>query len=88
MDTYRTTGDIKKKRYIRSLLILQGIEIADIAADVGVTPTMVGNTIAGKRKSIRVRKAVAEALGVPITDLWPEENGKISQRRRRSCRTK
>jgi lambda repressor-like predicted transcriptional regulator len=73
MVNYRTTGDIKKYRYIKSQLILQGIEIQDIAKDVGVSPTMVGFVVAGKRKSLRVRKAIARKLRMDITDIWPDE---------------
>ena len=58
---------------IRILLIEKGISGADIARDLNVDVSAVWHTIHGRTKSLRIRAGISRALGVKITDLWPDE---------------
>lgn len=67
----KMTTDIPKK--IKHLMIDNNISGGRIAAALDVNPSMIWHTIHGRNRSFRVRVAIAKALGVPITDLWPDE---------------
>jgi lambda repressor-like predicted transcriptional regulator len=53
----------------------KGISGVDIARQFSppVDRTAVYHVIAGRSKSPRIRKAIADALGMKVKDLWPEE---------------
>jgi len=63
-------------RKIRAKMINKGLTGAAIARKVGVDRTAISKTVHGKIKSFRLRKAIAEAIGVKVTDLWPEVKNK------------
>lgn len=46
---------------------------ARIALANGLTRQMVNWTVAGKRKSRKVRATIAEAIGMEYAELWGEE---------------
>lgn len=46
----------------------------EIAEEEGVSLQMVSYVASGDRKSPRVRRAIAKALGMEYRDLWKEEN--------------
>lgn len=56
---------------IKIALLEAGIEQKEIAKRIGVTPPAVSQVIHGISSSIKIRRAVAEALGKSIDDLWP-----------------
>jgi hypothetical protein len=58
-------------------MIDKPISGATIARTINVNPSMVWNTIAGRRTTFRVRKAIAEALGVDVAELWPPETASL-----------
>ena len=58
---------------IKARLLEAGIKQVDIARQIGVDPSAVSAIIAGRKRSRRVREAIARALGVKIQELWPEE---------------
>lgn len=63
-------------REIKAALILHGIKLKDIGARAGVSGEAVSLVISGKGrryKGYRVRTIIAEALGVPVEDIWPGE---------------
>jgi lambda repressor-like predicted transcriptional regulator len=43
-----------------------------IARSLGISHTAVRLVIEGKSTSARVSRAIADALGVPVSELWPE----------------
>lgn len=55
----------------KAALALKGIKQADIARDVGVAPTHVSDVVYGRRRSTRVEAAIAEALGRPAVEVFP-----------------
>ncbi len=63
---------------IRALMILQGITNRDIARKIRVSNTWVSLVLCGHEKSERIRQAIAAAVGVPVEELWPEENNKAA----------
>jgi lambda repressor-like predicted transcriptional regulator len=63
---------------IKIRLLEKGITGAEIARRVGVTRVAIYLTISGEVKSQRLRKAIADALGVPVSELWPNNNRKAA----------
>lgn len=59
---------------IKILMVEKEVSGAEIARSLGFTRTAVYHVIAGKRKSPRIRTAIASALDVPVEDLWPGES--------------
>jgi predicted transcriptional regulator len=60
------------KNKIKAMLIERGIKHKDIAERLGVTRACVSLIVNGHQNSKRVRRAIAEALGVELADLWPQ----------------
>jgi len=65
---------IPVSKYIRIEMIKKDVKGAEIARRIGVNRSAISKTIDGKIKSYRLRKAIAEALGVPYEELWGEED--------------
>lgn len=65
-------------RKVKALMILNGIKGVDIARELRVSPTTVYVVLSGKGKSARIQKAIAEALGMNVKDLWPNGNNKAA----------
>jgi lambda repressor-like predicted transcriptional regulator len=49
-----------------------GVSQSDIARDLGVSASVVGNVIHGRISSFEVASRVAALLGMVPTDLWPQ----------------
>jgi transcriptional regulator with XRE-family HTH domain len=60
------------KSEIKRHLKISGIKQKDIAAQCGVTPQFVNQVVAGKRTTISVISAIAEAIGRPVSEVFPE----------------
>ena len=52
-------------------MVRRGVRQADIARALGVSPSHVAQVIAGVRRSPNVEPAVAEAIGLPVDDVFP-----------------
>lgn len=65
-------------RKVRALMVLNGIKGVDIARKLKISPTTVYVVLTGKGKSRRIQKAIAEALGMPFGELWPNGNNKAA----------
>lgn len=63
-------------KIIKKLMIDCGISGAAIARALRCDRTNIYHVIEGRSKSKKVRKAIAEALGVHISELWPDEKPK------------
>ncbi len=61
-------------REIKALIVLKNKSITGIARDARVTREWVSLVVNGHRKSQRIRKAIAQALGKSVEDLWPNGN--------------
>lgn len=70
--------DKRKNRYVKALLVLYGIKQETLAKELGVSDAFLSEIISGKRRACKktgkhIRQGIAKALGIPISDLWPEE---------------
>jgi transcriptional regulator with XRE-family HTH domain len=63
-------------RKIRALMALTGIRQSDICRLLHVRPASVSMIISGKKTSARIRAAIAQALGVTVEELWPQNGHK------------
>ena len=55
---------------IKILMIRKDIKQADIARKLKVSKTAIHNVIKGISTSKRIKKAISDALGVNVNDLW------------------
>jgi lambda repressor-like predicted transcriptional regulator len=62
---------------IKIELLKAGISIRQLARHVGVSHTAMSYTIHGINKSQRLRKAVAQAIGKNVDEVWPPASKKI-----------
>jgi len=58
---------------IKIELLKKGIEAKEIAQKLGVSRSLVYKVIAGRRKNPKVRQALAEVVGIPVEELWPDQ---------------
>jgi lambda repressor-like predicted transcriptional regulator len=63
---------------IKIALLEKDITGAYIARQAGVSRSAINHTIAGRRKSPRLRKAIADALGKMVSDFWPENDKQVA----------
>ncbi len=59
---------------IRVRMIMKDVNGAQIARTIGVHRSLINKTINGERKSFRIRKGIADALQLKVSDLWPEKS--------------
>lgn len=50
------------------------ISQAEIARKLKIKPSTVCNVIKGTAESARVKKAISTILGIPVSELWPEDD--------------
>lgn len=63
-------------RKVKSLMVLKGIKMVDIARQIGVSRVTVSIVITGKGKSRRIQQAIAVALGEKYERLWPSNGNR------------
>ena len=68
-----------KPAEIRGALVAREITNAEIARECGVTPTMISYVIKGKRKTFRIRLAIARRLNATVADIWPDETMRLKK---------
>jgi len=59
-------------------MLKKGITGVEIARRIGVTRSAIYMTISGEIKSLRLRRAIANALGMTVRELWPIDNQKAA----------
>lgn len=64
--------DDKRHAKIKGALGLKGLTLSDIARQLDVTPSTVSIVSRGFRRSTRIERAIADALGLNFSELWPE----------------
>lgn len=57
---------------VKSMMVLKGVSQRDICRDLHVAPATVSLIVSGKKKSRRIRRAIAAALGASYESLWHE----------------
>ena len=78
MNAKHLTTNGKNKYYIKALLTLNGVNLAEIARKLDVSIPFVSQIVSGDRKGVKrngmlVRQAVANAVGKDIEELWPKK---------------
>lgn len=61
---------------IKIELLKRGISGAAIARQEGVVRQAIYHVVAGRRRSPRLRGAIARAIGTRVEKLWPEQGRK------------
>jgi len=56
-----------------------GTSQTKIARTAGVSVSSIHDVITGRRKTYRIRAAIAEAIGRKISEIWPTASQEISQ---------
>ncbi len=82
MKVNHLTKDNKKRgRYLRALLIINGVEQQAVAQDVDASEALVSQVIHGHRKGtvrngkkiLAIKQAFAQRLGMPVEELFPDD---------------
>lgn len=68
--------DLKKHERIKGHLALLGLTFSSIARDLQIKPSSVVIISQGHRRSDRIQRAIAEALGMTPEQLWPDRYAK------------
>ena len=63
---------MKSKRIIGHILVATGEPIRVFAEKRGYTPQAIYDVLKGRTKTPKLRQAIAEAVGRPVNELWPE----------------
>lgn len=66
----RTRGEAR-----RALLRERGISLSDVARDLSKNVSVVSRVNGGQRRSRLIEHAIAERLGLPLGDAFPEWYG-------------
>jgi len=64
--------DKERMRLIRAEMVRKGVLNSEIAREEDVSPAYVYYVLAGKRQGYRIRAAIAEKVGKPVEELWPD----------------
>lgn len=62
--------NIDRFAYVKGLLKMHHIPNREIAVKLGISDSGVGHVLAGRKKSRRVQKAVADSLKMPFEQVW------------------
>lgn len=57
---------------IKGNLLIAGSNASKIAAELKVSRQAVHQTILGQNASVKIREAIAVALGKSVSDIWPD----------------
>ena len=63
----------ERYRYIRSLMVRQGVTNVEVAKEANVSREYVYFVMTGQRTGYRIRRVLAEMIGLDVTDIWPEQ---------------
>jgi len=68
---------------IKIAMLKAGVTPKSIGADSGLTPQAISHAVHQARSGQRARLAVAQALGVDVTEIWPDALLPLRERRLR-----
>jgi len=57
----------------KAIMIIAGVSQTAVAKSLGITTPAVNAVVCGRRSVPRIMAAIADAVGRPVSDLWPEE---------------
>jgi len=64
---------LTNRKKIQIEMIKKDVTAAAIGRTINVTRVAIIRAIKGELKSKKLRKAIADALGAPVNELWPED---------------
>jgi lambda repressor-like predicted transcriptional regulator len=62
-----------KNNKVYAHMVLKGITYDHFAEKLGVSRITVAVVAAGFEKSQRIQEAISRELGIPISELWPDQ---------------
>lgn len=65
-------GNLTRTEAIKARLRSQGTSLSQIARDLGLKPSTISTVVAGSARSQKVEQALAEALDMTASQLFPE----------------
>ena len=68
---------------IACALRLLGQRTGALATALGVSASLVSEVISGKSVSRRVAQHIADLIGLPVEQLWPEKYGQTKRKKNR-----
>ncbi len=60
-----------KPNEIRAELLKNDVKIKDIASELGLVSPCISAVISGRRRTPKVREAIARAINKPVNEIWP-----------------
>ncbi len=66
------------KAEIKRYLKIAGVKQKEIAEKCGVTPQFVNQVVSGRRTTLSVVSAIADAIGRPVSEVFPDNNQEAS----------
>jgi lambda repressor-like predicted transcriptional regulator len=69
---------------IKAAMRMKGVTPAALAETLGVARSTMSQVISGRAMSSRVRRAIAEVVGMPVSTLWPATDKPVLRRVSRS----
>ncbi len=66
---------------IKAMMVLRDVPQVAIAKQLGISRQAVSQVVSGKLKTPRVRRFIADKIGLQYELLWPENNGHNHKRR-------
>ena len=64
-----------EQKNIKALLVVAGVKQVDIARRLKTSRSFVSEVVSGKKRTLRVRRAIARSLGLKVSELWPPKKG-------------
>jgi lambda repressor-like predicted transcriptional regulator len=61
-----------KPNEIRAGLMLAEVRIISLSKQLELSTAAIHQVINGQRKNPRIRRAIAEVIGKPVVEIWPE----------------
>lgn len=55
----------------KAMMVRRQVRQIDLAEELGVSQSSVSQALSGERRSARIEQAIAEALGMPVEDVFP-----------------
>lgn len=65
-------GMMSKKQIIGAIMLATDKTVEEFAKIHGYTKHAFYDTISGRTKSATIRRIIAEAIGKPVSEIWPE----------------
>lgn len=62
-------------------MVMAGLDSASIAKGSGLSQQAISYAVRGIRQGLRARQAIADALNISVTEIWPDALLPLKERR-------